>query len=75
MAAPVVSTHPPVRLGAPETLFEFDAGLAGRVATFDVAADGRFLMARALEQQSTFSGVHVVVNWLEDVRAELANTR
>jgi hypothetical protein len=66
MAVPV-ETSPTFRAGAPKMLFE------GRYEpTYDVAPDGtRFLMLKSTAVPEP-SQIHVVVNWIEELKTRLA---
>ncbi len=52
------------RAGPPERLFE-GRYLDDLTRNYDVAPDGRFLM---IKQAGTLRQIHVVVDWLEDLR-------
>ena len=53
-----------LRAGQPERLFE-GRYLDDQTRNYDVAPDGRFLM---IKQADTLTQIHVVVDWLEDLR-------
>ena len=64
MAVAVDGSGAAVRAGQPERLFE-GRYLDDQTRNYDVAPDGRFLM---IKQADTLTRIHVVVNWLEDLR-------
>ena len=57
------------RAGQPERLFE-GRYLDDQTRNYDVAPDGRFLM---IKQADTLRRIHVVVDWLEDLRPFLGS--
>ena len=57
------------RAGQPERLFE-GRYLDDQTRNYDVAPDGRFLM---IKQADTLRQIHVVVDWLEDLRPFLGS--
>jgi len=72
------TTDPTFAHRAPERLFDASAyffGSPGR--NFDVAPDGRFLMVKPQpvngSEAPSQSGMVVVLNWLEDVKARMGN--
>jgi dipeptidyl aminopeptidase/acylaminoacyl peptidase len=69
MAAEVSSTRPEIRFRTPRMLFDggFIPYQSNTPRTYDVAADGRFLM---VEQTASYFSQHltVVLNWLEDLK-------
>ncbi len=61
MTAVGIATEPEVTVGTPEMLFDLPARDG-----FDVADDGRFVMAvRSLSETATY--VNVVLNWTEEL--------
>jgi serine/threonine-protein kinase len=70
MAAALLSTSP-MQFATPRILFEggFVAWEANTPRTFDVAADGRFLM---IEPSATYSQrFNVVLNWVEELKRRI----
>jgi serine/threonine-protein kinase len=69
MLAAAVASEPQLRAGRPRVLFEGDYVSSGGFAlpSYDVAADGRFVMIR----ESSGAGgaeIHVVQGWFEELR-------
>jgi hypothetical protein len=68
-----IQTSPTFIAGAPKKLF--DGPYIGNAywRTFDVAADGRFLMIRdnAAGERQTRANIVVVMNWLEELKGHL----
>jgi serine/threonine-protein kinase len=67
MKAVGVATEPSVRLGAPQTLFDF-AGTGIDVAQpriYDVAADGRFLMVQDVRDEQGGPTLVLSYDWIE----------
>ena len=74
MAVPV-TTSPALRLGEPRALFRLPEPLAHLDALYyapwDVAPDGRFLMARSADtERRAIAPLIVVENWLEELKAK-----
>ena len=56
----------------PELLFEDTHLHDGQPPTFDVAADGRFLMIKSTSQQEPFTQPFtVVINWVDELERRL----
>jgi serine/threonine-protein kinase len=74
MMAVQVDEGPPLRIGRPTKLFQFAPRitLGASARPYDVAGDGRFLLLRAAadEQPSTVT-VTVILNWFEELRAQV----
>jgi hypothetical protein len=49
-------------------LFEVAYLLNGQPPSYDVAADGRFLMIKPLGERAAASTILVVLNWLEELK-------
>ena len=63
-----ILSEEPSRLGKPEVLFErsFVAAVLGpEDVSYDVSADGRFLMAVPAEEHAVAT-IHVIANWFAD---------
>ena len=69
MAVAVDGTGAAFGAGSPVRLFE-GRYLDDLARNYDVAPDGRFLM---IKQADTLKQIHVVVNWIEDLRPFLAS--
>ena len=69
MAVAVDGTGAAFGAGSPVRLFE-GRYLDDLARNYDVAPDGRFLM---IKQADTLRQIHVVVNWMEDLRPLLAS--
>jgi len=82
MMAVDVNEGPPLRIGRPTKLFEykqfafgvsdygqFAFGLSAR--PYDVASDGRFLIVRTETNDQQPVAVTVVLNWFEELRAQV----
>ncbi len=67
-----VTTQPAFAAGSPQPMFEGRSPtLAANVTSlYDVAADGRFIMARGAGAESGSSKVHVVLNWMEELKRQ-----
>ncbi len=62
----------PAKIGAPEALFESPwPNAPQRWAAFDVAPDGRFIMIEPAEWEKSPREISVVLNWDEELRANL----
>ena len=74
MMAVEIRTTPAFVVGTPRVLFE------GRyvrspngVASYDVAADGRFLLVQPLHPDPPTSQIQVVLSWFDDLRRRAPN--
>ena len=68
MAAPVQLGASTFQAGEPQRLFQVETAGNNPWRTFEVGPDAqRFLVLRSLEETAS-SPVHVVVNWLQELR-------
>jgi len=68
-----VETSPSVRIGRPQVLFEIRyAGSFG--SSYDVAPDGRFLMIKPSEDETTPRPIYVVQGWSEELKRRVPTT-
>jgi hypothetical protein len=68
MVAVDVDTSTGFRIGVPKVLFE-RANFGGPDEPYDVAPDGkRFLMLKPAVATSSRSELHIVVNWIEELK-------
>jgi serine/threonine-protein kinase len=67
MMAVTVSTDPNFATGKPTLLFEKQFESDPNHSNYDVAADGRFIMIQAGEQQAA-TQLNVVLNWFEELK-------
>jgi hypothetical protein len=68
MMAVDVDTSIGFRIGVPKVLFE-RAVFGGPEEPYDVTPDGRrFLMLKSAVTESTRSELHIVVNWVEELK-------
>ena len=70
-----IARSPQVAVAPPQFLFdarfrEAILGSAGR-AQYDVAADGRFLFTESSDDRGVDPVIHVVVNWLDELRRRM----
>ena len=68
-----VQTTPDFSLSKPRQQFE---GTYLQISgySYDIAPDGkRFIMARGVNQQTTTTQLHVVVNWLEELKRRMSS--
>jgi serine/threonine-protein kinase len=77
MSVKILATSPEFRAGAPIELFSggFLQWAATLPRTYDVAADGRFLMVQTSEQRTTRREIRVVLNWFEELKQRVPLTR
>ena len=68
MAVPVQTT-PAFSHGTPSVLFEGNYHISELARSYDVAADGRFVMIKPVPLRSGVSsrGIQVVLNWAEEL--------
>jgi outer membrane protein assembly factor BamB/Tol biopolymer transport system component len=57
--------------GAPRMLFDQQYSASNFVANYDVASDGRFVMLKDTEEQTTQIELRMVLNWGEEVKRRL----
>jgi serine/threonine-protein kinase len=71
MAVPFEGDAAEPAMGKPTELFrdEYDMGIAGTNANYDVTADGRFLMLR---REPGGGHLRIVLNWTEELKRALA---
>jgi hypothetical protein len=62
MAVPVVAQRGTFAPGTPQALFQTHAAISADRQPYDVARDGRFLIATELETTST-EPIHLLLNW------------
>src|SRR5262249_8590001 len=69
MAVPITA-QPAFAAGSPQPLFEARSPTlaASTTSVYDVAPDGRFILARGTGAESGSSKVHVVLNWMEELK-------
>jgi serine/threonine-protein kinase len=71
MMAVAISTEPELAPGQPTLLFqrEYETGLSAEFpgSNYDVTPDGRFVMIR-IDESSGSRQIHVVLNWLEELK-------
>jgi len=67
MAVPIETT-PTFKSAQPELLFRSTYQDSGMVIDYDVFPDGRFLMIGATDSAPPYTNLHVVVNWIEELR-------
>jgi hypothetical protein len=74
MAVPV-ETGAIFKAGTPELLFEgrFELGVHGSLS-YDVSADGRFLMIERSHDETT-DRLHVVLDWFEELERQVPAAR
>jgi len=69
MMAVAVETSPALSAGRPRVLFTGRYKLSGSGTSYDVAPDGRgFVMVKQSSEQSAPLQIHVVLNWMEELR-------
>ncbi len=66
--AVAIETSPSVRSGRPQKLFEQRYVRAPYGASFDIAADGRFLMIKPSEDEITPLRIQLVQGWFEELK-------
>jgi hypothetical protein len=59
-----VAATPQLRVGSPRRV----ADMTGRLADFGVLPDGRFVAIDQTEPPESSTQIHVVVNWLEELK-------
>ena len=71
-----IQTEPVLSVGEPRRLFE-SAGYTsgGGTEHWDIAPDGRFVMLKEHETLPPLARVHVVINWLEELKAQVPTGR
>ena len=71
-----MQTEPGLSVGVPTRLFE-SAGYtrSGGTHHWDVAPDGRFLMLKRQQTSTPLTRVNVVLNWLEELEAQVPTGR
>jgi len=67
MMAVKIETQPEFRSQPPEVLFEESYSHQNR-GSYDVAADGRFLMIRGFDSDSDLNQINVITNWFEELK-------
>ena len=67
MMAVKIETQPEFRPQPPEVLFE-ESYLRQNRPSYDVAADGRFLMIKGFDSDSDLNQIHVILNWFEELK-------
>jgi Tol biopolymer transport system component len=75
MAVPI-QTEPELSIGEPRGLFE-SAGYtsSGGTEHWDIAPDGRFLMLKEHQTLPPLARVHVVINWVEELKQQVPEGR
>jgi hypothetical protein len=76
MMAVQVTTMPALQVSEPRVLFQLSGALAqlraDDYAPWDVAPDGRFIMARTIEQDTErVAPLIVIENWLEELKTKM----
>jgi serine/threonine-protein kinase len=69
-----IETSPSVRTGRPQVLFENRYAGSFFGATYDVAPDGRFLMIKPSEDETTPRPIYVVQGWSEELKRRVPTT-
>ena len=70
IAIPIEMT-PTLEFGKPQVLFEGDYVVEtgySWLQDYDVAPDGRFLMIKRSEEELAPPSIHIVLNWLEELK-------
>jgi Tol biopolymer transport system component len=65
MMAASITTEPRFSIGAPRALFEHN------IADYDIAHDGRIVIAEGPDPSRATGQMNVVINWFEDVKSRM----
>ena len=71
MMAVTLDTRAGLSFAAPKQLFELDYAITSQPPSYDVAADGRFLMLKPADGQSMAAPIVVALNWFDELRRRL----
>jgi len=74
MVAVTIETSPSLRIGRPQVLFKnrYVGSVFG--ASYDVAPDGRFLMIKPSDDETTPRPIYVVQGWFEELKRRVPTT-